>query len=132
MDAFPNMRMPRISFPENTSVHHVIVRCVAGAFLLGDDEKEVLRKQLEKTAAFCGVEVLAYVFMSNHYHLLVRVPELGIGGSGWVGAGGDFRTDWGAVWAEGAEGVAGGVGLGESRGGFCCEGLAGAVSGADG
>jgi putative transposase len=68
--------MPRISFPENTSVHHVIVRCVAGAFLLGDDEKEVLRKQLEKTAAFCGVEVLAYVFMSNHYHLLVRVPEL--------------------------------------------------------
>ncbi len=70
------MRTPRISFPENTSVHHVIVRCVAGAFLLGDDEKEVLRRQLEKTAAFCGVEVLAYVFMSNHYHLLVRVPEL--------------------------------------------------------
>jgi putative transposase len=70
------MRMPRISFPDNTSVHHVIVRCVAGAFLLGDDEKEVLRKQLEKTAAFCGVGVLAYVFMSNHYHLLVRVPEL--------------------------------------------------------
>jgi putative transposase len=68
--------MPRISFPESTSVHHVIVRCVAGAFLLGDDEKEVLRKQLEKTAFFCGVEVLAYVFMSNHYHLLVRVPEL--------------------------------------------------------
>jgi putative transposase len=68
--------MPRISFPENTSVHHLIVRCVAGDFLLGDDEKEMLRKQLERTAAFCGVEVLAYVFMSNHYHLLVRVPEL--------------------------------------------------------
>jgi hypothetical protein len=36
----------------------------------------MLRKQLEKTAAFCGVQVLAYVFLSNHFHLLVRVPEL--------------------------------------------------------
>ena len=36
----------------------------------------MLRNQLERTADFCGVEVLAYVFMSNHYHLLVRVPEL--------------------------------------------------------
>jgi hypothetical protein len=25
--------------------------------------------------AFCGVEVIAYCFMSNHFHLLVRVPE---------------------------------------------------------
>jgi hypothetical protein len=24
----------------------------------------------------CGVEVLAYVFMSNHYHLMVKVQEL--------------------------------------------------------
>ncbi len=48
------MRVPRISFSENTSVHHVIVRCVAGAFLLGEDEKAVLRSQLERTPRFCS------------------------------------------------------------------------------
>jgi hypothetical protein len=68
--------MPRIKFPERSSVHHVIARCTAGDFLLGEGDREMLRKQLEKTAAFCGVQVLAYVFLANHFHLLVRVPEL--------------------------------------------------------
>jgi hypothetical protein len=68
--------MPRIKFPDQSSVHHVIVRCTAGDFLLSESDKEMLRKQLEKTAAFCGLQVLAYVFLANHFHLLVRVPEL--------------------------------------------------------
>jgi putative transposase len=70
------MRLPRIKLPEKSAIHHVIVRCAAGEMLLGDEEKELLRTQLEKTAGFCGIEVLAYVFLSNHYHLLLRVPPL--------------------------------------------------------
>jgi hypothetical protein len=70
------MRMPRLKFPERSSVHHVIARCTAGDFLLAEADREMLRKQLEKTAAFCGVQVLAYVFLANHFHLLLRVPEL--------------------------------------------------------
>ena len=34
-----------------------------------------MRESLWDTAAFCGVEVLSYVLMSNHFHLLVRVPD---------------------------------------------------------
>jgi REP element-mobilizing transposase RayT len=43
--------------------------------LLGDLEKEVLRKMLWQVADFCGVEILTYCLMSNHFHVLVRVPE---------------------------------------------------------
>ncbi len=55
------------------SVYHCISRTVNKEFLWDEEAKEVFRKQLWKTAAFCGVEVLAYCFMSNHFHILVRV-----------------------------------------------------------
>jgi len=35
----------------------------------------MLRKQMHQVAKFCGVQVLAYCLMSNHFHVLVRVPE---------------------------------------------------------
>ena len=28
-----------------------------------------------KMAAFCGMEVITYCMMSNHFHVLIRVPE---------------------------------------------------------
>ncbi len=54
-------------------VYHCLSRTVNKEFLWDDQAKEVFRKQLWKTAAFCGVEVLAYCFMSNHFHILLRV-----------------------------------------------------------
>ena len=50
-------------------------RTVNGERLFGNREKEVFRKMLWQTADFSGVEVLTYVVMSNHFHVLVRVPE---------------------------------------------------------
>ncbi len=50
-------------------------RIVGSQMLLGDREKEVLRKMLWRVADFCGVEVLTYSILSNHFHVLVRVPE---------------------------------------------------------
>jgi putative transposase len=59
-----------------SSVYHCMTRIVGGDFLLeGDREKEVLRKQIWKVSAFCGVEVLTYCIMSNHFHVLVRTPH---------------------------------------------------------
>jgi len=59
-----------------TAVYHCMTRVVGGEGLLDDVEKEVLRKQLWKVADFCGVEVLTYCVMSNHFHVLVRVREV--------------------------------------------------------
>ena len=57
-----------------SGVYHCMTRVVAGERLLGSREKEVLRKQLHRQAEFCGVQVLTYCIMSNHFHVLVRVP----------------------------------------------------------
>jgi hypothetical protein len=42
---------------------------------LDDKEKERFRGIMRKVAAFAGVEVLTYAVMTNHLHLLLRVPE---------------------------------------------------------
>lgn len=57
-----------------SAVYHCISRTIAGEQLFGDMEKEVLRSRIHKLAQFCGVEVLTYCILSNHFHLLVRVP----------------------------------------------------------
>jgi REP element-mobilizing transposase RayT len=38
-------------------------------------DREVLRKQLWLVADYCGLQVLTYTILSNHFHVLVRVPE---------------------------------------------------------
>lgn len=43
--------------------------------VFGDREKEVLRKILRNQEAFSGVRVVTYCFMSNHFHLLLDVPD---------------------------------------------------------
>ncbi len=57
------------------SVYHVMTRTVNGAFLLDDPAKETLRKQLWQISAYCGVQVLTFAILSNHFHVLLRVPK---------------------------------------------------------
>ncbi len=58
---------------EKGSVYHCVSRTINKEFLWDDRAKEVLRRQIGKVAEFCGVEILAYCLMSNHFHILVRV-----------------------------------------------------------
>jgi REP element-mobilizing transposase RayT len=70
-----DMRMPRLKISGRSAVYHCIARVVGGQFLLRDEEKEKLRLLLWEYAEFCGVEIVTYCVMSNHFHVLVRVPE---------------------------------------------------------
>jgi putative transposase len=56
-------------------VYHCMTRTVNGELLFKDREKEILRKMIRQVADFCGVEVLTYCIMSNHFHVLLRVPD---------------------------------------------------------
>lgn len=55
------------------SVYHCVSRTVNKEFLWTTQAQEIFRRQLRKAEAFCGVEILAYCIMSNHFHLMVRV-----------------------------------------------------------
>jgi putative transposase len=69
------MRMRRFKRPkEESAVYHAVTRTVNGAFLFDDADKEMLRRMLWQVAEFCGVRVLTYCLLSNHFHVLVRVP----------------------------------------------------------
>ena len=65
--------MARVKVLEGDAVYHCISRTVNGEGLLDDAAREVLRRQLWQVADFCGVQILTYALLSNHFHILVRV-----------------------------------------------------------
>ena len=69
------MRTRRMKVGGCDAVYHCMTRTVNGEFLFKGREKEVLRKMIRQVADFCGVEVLTYCIMSNHFHVLVKVPS---------------------------------------------------------
>lgn len=56
-------------------MYHCVTRTVNGERLFKAREQEMLRKMLWAVADFSGVEILTYCIMSNHFHVLVHVPD---------------------------------------------------------
>jgi putative transposase len=69
------MRLARIKVAGRTTVYHCISRIVGGQALLDDLGKEVLTRMMWKLSQFCGLQIITFCMMSNHFHILVRVPE---------------------------------------------------------
>lgn len=67
-------RLPRAGRKGVDGVFHVVSRVCGQAFLLTDVEKEAFRGLLKRVAGFCGVEVITFALLENHFHLLVEVP----------------------------------------------------------
>ena len=70
------MRKARLKAPPNAKVafFHCISRVVDREFRLGDEEKEKFVELMREYERFCGVQVVTYCIMSNHFHILVEVP----------------------------------------------------------
>jgi hypothetical protein len=71
------MRQGRIKIDPATgeAVYHCISRAVAGEWLFGSAAREIYRQHLWLVAEFCGVQVITYAILSNHFHVLVRIPK---------------------------------------------------------
>jgi len=68
------MRMPRLKITGQTTCYHVMSHLVEEVPFFDDLSKEVLRRQMWNTAYFCGVNILTYAIMGNHFHILLRLP----------------------------------------------------------
>jgi REP element-mobilizing transposase RayT len=69
---------------DTTRYYHCISRCVRRAFLWGEDSvtgknyehrKEWVISRLQELADIFAIDICAYVVMSNHYHLVLRVDR---------------------------------------------------------
>ncbi|MEK7997006.1 MAG: transposase [Planctomycetota bacterium] len=68
------MRCARIK-ADGEGYYHCMSRIIERRMILGDNEKHRLVSLMRSMAAFSGLNILAYCFMSNHFHILVHVPE---------------------------------------------------------
>lgn len=67
------MRSPRLKVSGASAVYHCLSRIVGGQHLLDDPAKEQFRTFMWAVVQFCGVELLTFTIMRNHFHLLIRV-----------------------------------------------------------
>ena len=58
---------------------HVVNRIYDRRYLLDGEGKDFLLKLVRAYEDVCGVEVLTFCIMDNHFHLLVRVPHRPVG-----------------------------------------------------
>ena len=73
------MRFPRVK-ADGQGSYHCISRFVHGLFVFRTatgrcPEAEIFLSMLRRGAAFCGIQILDYGLMANHFHLLCKVPE---------------------------------------------------------
>ena len=71
------MRTRRLKAPPDapSGFYHCISRVVDRRLVLGDTEKEHFCRLLRSYAHFCGLQILTFCVMGNHFHLLIEVPR---------------------------------------------------------
>jgi hypothetical protein len=71
------MRLRRLKAPAFLPVayYHVVSRVVDRQFVLGEEEKDKMVEYMRTYERFGGLRVISYCIMSNHFHILVEVPQ---------------------------------------------------------
>ena len=69
------MRLVRIlGDPGEVCHYHVISRIIEKRFVFGPKQREFFRKVLTAYCKMSGIELITWACLSNHFHLLVKVP----------------------------------------------------------
>lgn len=70
------MRQPRLKLESQSgpAFYHCVSRVVNQQFAFGPEDKDQFVLWMQSYAEFCGIRVLTYCVMSNHFHLLIEVP----------------------------------------------------------
>ncbi|WP_018970745.1 transposase, partial [Rubritalea marina] len=70
----PRTLAPWVGKELRPAIYHCVSRVVDRQFLFGDREKSKFVEIMRLYEEFCGVRVLSFCIMSNHFHILVEVP----------------------------------------------------------
>jgi putative transposase len=65
---------------EKPAIYHCISRVVDRRFVFEELEREHFRMFMRMQENFSGCRVLSYCVMSNHFHILLEVPPMPVGG----------------------------------------------------
>ena len=68
----PTGNSVRHQFPDN--VYHIYNSIAHSVKFLDDSEKDDLLDRIRRVANFCGLKLLSWCIMTNHFHLLVYLP----------------------------------------------------------
>ena len=73
------MRERRLKIVDGVGIYHCMSRVVEGRYLFdmkggASAEAEYFVGLMRRLEVFCGVEIITYALMSNHFHILVQVP----------------------------------------------------------
>ena len=67
--------MRKTRFIGQNRCYHLVSRLAHRAFFLDDEEKDRAVALMRRVEEFSGVVILAYAFMSNHFHIFIYVPS---------------------------------------------------------
>lgn len=72
-----SVRQGRLKAPPGHAIayYHCISRVVDRRFIFGEVERERFVRLMREYEAFCGVRIVTYAILSNHFHLLLAVPQ---------------------------------------------------------
>lgn len=68
------MRRARIK-ADGAGYYHCMSRIIERRHILNPVEKERLLDLMRRLAGFGGLQILSYCFLSNHFHILLHVPQ---------------------------------------------------------
>jgi len=69
------MRLPRLKLQGEIAVYHCMSRIVGREDLLDELCRYKLVRLMKRLSRFCGVDLITWNVLRNHFHLLVIVPE---------------------------------------------------------
>ncbi len=77
MDVGEGMRRARLKGEPDAEAayYHCVSRIVDRRFVVEAREKEIFVRLMRGYEAYCGVRIITFCVMSNHFHILLEVPR---------------------------------------------------------
>lgn len=74
-DCHKNMSASNNRDKEYFTYHHLMSRIAHKVYFLTDEVRSDFLEMVRRAAEFCGIKLLAWCVMTNHFHLLAYLPE---------------------------------------------------------